>query len=300
MIIYYDNGYRPLFRDLFRKCGAGWGTQHRNDIARFLDLFFRKRKLPSFIDGSLFRPLPDGCDDLVIVFDSMTTVRYLNWLSRTYPEKRIILWFWNKVTDITRFNGLDPKVEIWSYSPQDCEKYGLRYNTPFYFDCLEMSCPGNDRSVLFVGREKGRGAMLEEIRRALSGSGYTLRTHLVHQLPLGFDDPFRSSFLSYEQNLELVKNCSAILDLTASASAGPSLRVMESLFFGKKLITDNLSVGDLPFYKPENIYLLGKDSRSLPDFLNAPCATADPSVRSDYLFSHWITRFTEKTPADVS
>lgn len=297
MIIYYDNGNRPLFREHFTASGVIWSSQHRNLPAQGTDMLFRHASGAPVPSGLLFRPLPENAGDTVIVFDYMTTARYLNWLRKTYPDKRIILWMWNRVSDPSRFRGADPGVEIWSYDPQDCKTYGYRHNTQFFFDDLaaladEDAGPG-DGSVLFVGRDKSRLQRIGALSEELKAAGHGLKTHVVPQLPFGFDNVLRTPFIPYAENVRLVRTASAVLDLPAHSSCGLSLRVMEALFFNRKLITANSAVKDTDFYDPDNILVLDEGRISLEEFLSRPCRPVDRQIRDRYLLSSWLGRFSE-------
>lgn len=297
MIIYYDNGNRPLFREHFTASGVIWSRQHRNLPAQGIDMLLRHASGAPVPSSLLFRPLPENAGNTVIVFDYMTTSRYLNWLRKTYPDKRIILWMWNKVTDPSRFRDTDPEVEIWSYDPQDCRTYGYRHNTQFFFDDLAAEAAGDsvqgDGSVLFVGRDKSRSQQIDALSEELKASGHELKTHIVPQLPFGFDNVLRTPFIPYSENIRLVRNSGAVLDLPAYSSCGLSLRVMEALFFSKKLITANRAVMDMDFYDPDNILILGEGRISLDEFLSRPFRPVDRQIRDRYLLSSWIGRFSE-------
>ena len=296
-IIYYDNGNRPLFREHFTASGVIWSRQHRNLPAQAADMLLRHASGAPVPCSLLFRPLPENAGDTVIVFDYMTTARYLNWLRKTYPDKRIILWMWNRVSDPSRFRSVDPGVEIWSYDPQDCETYGYRHNTQFFFDDLAALAGGDiaqgDGSVLFVGRDKSRSGRIEALSEELKAAGHELKTHIVPQLPFGFDNVLRTPFIPYSENVRLVINSGAVLDLPAYSSCGFSLRVMEALFFSKKLITANRAVKDADFYDPDNILVLDEDRIPLDEFLSRPYRPVDPQIRDRYLLSSWIGRFSE-------
>ena len=97
--------------------------------------------------------------------------------------------------------------------------------------------------------------------------------------------------LPYKQVIERVKDADVLLDYTIKPSTGLSLRCMESLFFGKKLITNNKTILKADFYNPLNIYVLGEDERDLRQFLNDSAAVVDDGIRDRYLLSNWMKRF---------
>lgn len=74
------------------------------------------------------------------------------------------------------------------------------------------------------------------------------------------------------------------------------MRVMESIFRSKKLITNNASIKNYEFYNENNIFLLPADLSELPeesllDFLQKPFVPYPEEVLSYYDFDAWKERF---------
>ena len=87
-----------------------------------------------------------------------------------------------------------------------------------------------------------------------------------------------------------------LIDFYADPTAGLSLRAMEAMFFGKKMITNRLLMRNEDFYDSRNIFILGEEERTLKEFLEEPYAPPDPAVRDRYLLSNWLKRFQIKEP----
>ncbi len=239
-------------------------------------------------------------DQKIIVFDSGASPEYLNRLCRKYPGRRIILFFWNPVTHY-RFEALNPKVEIWTYSEKDSREYKLKLNTQFYFDVLAdeaEKCPppagGTRPKVLFVGREKGRALALRELQDRLNAAGAEVEQHLVYR-PSHFRGPahLTEKTMPYQAVVELIKRADIILDYSTDPEAGLSLRAMEALFWRKKLITNNTGILKADFYHPNNIFVLGKESRSLEEFFRCAPQPVEKAVKDRYRLSSWLKRFDE-------
>nr|MCR4860735.1 hypothetical protein [Bacteroidales bacterium] len=103
----------------------------------------------------------------------------------------------------------------------------------------------------------------------------------------------KESLLPYRAVIDMVKDADILLDIYTDPEAGLSLRPMEAMFFGKKLITNNLGILSADFYSPANIYVLGHDGRSLREFVACPSVLVPPAVRDRYLLSNWLKRFDE-------
>jgi len=98
--------------------------------------------------------------------------------------------------------------------------------------------------------------------------------------------------ISYQKILQLIEKSDSILDLLSNPEDGLSLRAMESLFFGKKLITNSLRIAEYDFYKSENIFIIGKDDiEHLPDFLKTPYNQNNQEIIDYYDFDNWVKRF---------
>ena len=57
--------------------------------------------------------------------------------------------------------------EIWSYDRNDCKKYNLKFNTQFYNN--KLKCPNLKKvqDVIFLGKDKGRRKIIENLNICL-------------------------------------------------------------------------------------------------------------------------------------
>ena len=295
MIYYFDIHRTKVLGPMFRKSGV----IQKNPIRGLLGMLALHGKyiyrLPSF----LFYPRPvfKNGDDKIIVFDTYSSRRLLEWLCDTQKDKRIIYWCWNSLKRDSLRGWVPKGVELWSFSKYDCDKYDLRYNTQFFFDCLvreAAECRKHGLSqhprALFVGRDKDRLSTLEELRETLEKEGVEVDLRITRRFQgrLGF---YREKLIPYRKVIDLVKKSDILLDYSTNPETGLSLRAMEALFFGKKLITNNLEILESDFYHPANIYVLDHDKRSLREFIDCPLDPVDSEIRDKYLLSNWLKRF---------
>ena len=70
-----------------------------------------------------------------------------------------------------------------------------------------------------------------------------------------------------------------------------TLRPLEALQFKKKLVTDNKNIINYPFYRKENIFILGTDDiDQLYDFINSPYVDIGEDIIRYYHFENWLQR----------
>lgn len=250
---------------------------------------------------SLFfnRTLKD-LEGTLIVFDSMIRIEFMQWLKEKNPRAKVIFWYWNNEKDYRLYPDelKDIACELWSFNKKDCEKYGLRYNTQFYgsyfFETVENEIEkiSIKYDLVFVGRNKGRNIQIEEMLGAATGKKINIYKYYVndnvYKLPKeGIHKP-----LSYMEFLKVEMQGKAILDWVVEETSGLSLRVMEALYFHKKLVTNNRNILEYDFYHSDNIFVVGHDAlEKLPDFLEKPYSKIKKEIRQSYQFNDWISRF---------
>ena len=103
----------------------------------------------------------------------------------------------------------------------------------------------------------------------------------------------REKLMPYSEVVDMAMGADILVDYSLNPTSGLSLRPMEALFFGKKLITNNSEILSADFYSPSNIYVLGHDNRTLREFVECPGTEVLPEVRDGYLLSSWLKRFDE-------
>lgn len=294
MIVYFDNGRYPLFREAFARCGQTCVPLIKKRIPPEVGFaLLKKGHLTPYL--VCFDPprIPD--DDKIIVFDTMVNSRYLIWLRQNHPDKRLILWFWNPIVNFKQYADVPRSVEFWSYSERDCEKYGIRHNTQFFFDCFAEGADKEASSdkVLFIGREKERLKKLLAVGRLFSKAGLDFEMHLVHTRSTKAKGWRYEPYMPYDKVIELVRGAGSLLDYYTDPEAGLSLRTMEALFLGKKLFTNNAIIERCDFYDENNIYIFGKNRETIAEFMKRPYKPVDPAIVNKYRLSRWLERFDE-------
>ncbi|MCQ2060156.1 MAG: hypothetical protein MJY47_01030 [Fibrobacter sp.] len=242
-----------------------------------------------FVDTSFFK----NEDDWIIYFDAgIRDSYYLNYLKNSLKNKRLIYYYWNPVETTLDPTEIPDCFEKWSYSLTDCQKYGLKFNPTFYFDDLvEESSLGITQDVFFIGKDKGRYAELKNFEKLFAEKGLSTKFFVTANHSISLCRKYSKS-ISYKEVLENVKRSKCLFDFYSDSLAGLSLRAMESLFFGKKLITNNKTIREYDFFHPENIFILGeRDLIELKNFVCSEYLPISKDVKKKYLFSEWLKRF---------
>ncbi len=301
LVIYYDSGTTPVFRKLFSDSGIRCRSWLKNN---FSHLLYRISGHVRYV-GRLWRNLiyyyPKNRTGLIIIFDTKISIPYISRVRKYNPKAKIILWYWNEISEDNRLIRLS-RIDTWSFSPYDCIEYGLLYNSQFYFDSLaeryrdirEQGEMRGEQSFIFMGREKGRSEQIRSIADEIIKCGWGCKTEYLSTNNfdrfLNEDGKYTPGF-GYEKYLEEILKYKGILDVACNDNSGLSLRVFESVFFHKKLITNNPLVTAYDFYDENNIYIWDHSKISLEEFLARPYRPVPDSICRTYLLSSWLARF---------
>lgn len=246
------------------------------------EVWFRIKLLPHDVFYNK-ECLKDG--KTLIVFESLITAEFLEWLHKKCLDSRIILLFTNKVGSYVRPDQVKGEwCEMWTADKDDSRKYGINLlNGGGYMPQWKVDKSDKEYDVFFVGKDKNRLAKLENIENVFRKQGLSTFFYITWEKSWQRkDDGVHKRFISYDKVLEYIGKSKAILHLVDGAQNGVTLRIMESLIHRVKLITDDVSIVNYDFYNPDNIFILGKDEMSsLKDFIDKPYI----DVKSEF-FNH--------------
>lgn len=267
-----------------------------NPFTRRLLNFCRKNVFARGIERLFFdEKIREGKFENYIVYDARASAEYLKWLREIHPTARIILFYDNPIANTeVNIEQLNEEIcECWSFDYDDCEKYGLRYNSEFYFEELVCKDRPLKYDIMFLGKDKGRYDRLVELEKKFTDAGLTVYLHIVpdNKLSAKKKERYREG-VSYSRLLEIVSESRVLLDILQDDQVGLTLRNMEAVFNGKKQITDNPKIKRYNFYSKDNVFILGEDDFSrINEFVHSSSSGYDKEIVDFYSFDEWIKRF---------
>lgn len=231
-----------------------------------------------------------------IIFFSTSPIQGLEFIRKKYPNIKIIFWYWNPVKiSLHPDNVLKLGATPWAFDKADSIKYAINHNSTFYFKDLKLEEHEIDNDFLFVGLDKGRRAILEKLESDLKRKSLRTNFYIVDSNASSKNYTGNFPYISYSEYLIKLSKSRVIVDIMQEGQTGLTLRPMESIFFNKKIITDNLSIENADFYRPENVFILGKDDiDNIEEFINSPYRNIDHDILDSYDFKNWMSRFSLK------
>lgn len=230
----------------------------------------------------------------VVIMDSRRASKFaVQWIKKKYPKIRVIVWYWNQVSD----KELDPDFckqhgcEVWSFDKTDCEKYGMHFNDQYLLVANIDRMESTDIDLTYVGgwSEERKKQLIKIVSGFEDIKGYY---QLAHN---------QNDWIPYEKYIGLITKSKGILEINKEGQSGLTLRALEALFYRKKLITNNISIMNENVYNKNNIYVIGVDDKPVKDFLNEPYYMPEnyDDLVSYYSFDSWIKRIYEYEKIEV-
>lgn len=276
---------RPFYRNI-------------NEFWRYIMvLYLEKLRLPfgSFWYESWKKELKQF--DTIILFDRNYSWNVIKYIHKKNPKCRIIIWYWNSLIKTKRI----PKkyreyCEEWSFDKKDCQKYDLKYNVQFTFkELFTNSNKKSDIDVYFLGIDKGRSAVLEQLKVLLETIKKKSLFIVIKDKTSDTNKKIEySKPISYELNLEYLSRAKCVAEIIQENQTGLSVRCLEAMFLQKKIITNNKELLNYSFYNANNIFMLNKEElnkEEIQTFLESPNHHYSDSDILQYDFENWLKNF---------
>lgn len=230
--------------------------------------------------------------DKIVIFDSCYTVDIIKYIKRENPNCEVFLYCWNILHDDSAvLNRVSRKLatKIYSFDRHDAAKYNLVFASSPYTKNIKVLSEDNPlQDIFFLGQDKGRNRILDDIRSLCQKNNIKTNFMIIRSM----DD-----YVSYDEYLQMVFRSKALLDIVQPGQVGLTMRVLESIFFKKKLITNNSDLKNYDFYNENNIFILEeRKMEELPSFLAGAYLKVDDSIISRYDFDNWYERIVKCEP----
>lgn len=241
--------------------------------------------------------IEDDKDTTLIIFDSPIWIMNINYIRVKYKNIKIVFWFWNIVKEkyINKIDIIRSNVDnIYTFDDEDALKFNFIHNPQFYWISYNKECDLK-YDVLFVGKNKNRIELLEKIYIKLTRLGLKCYFYILEDSSKDYSNVFKlyNKALNYSEVLDLISQSNCILDVNQNNQSGLTLRVLESLFFKKKLLTNNKNIISYDFYNKNNIQIIEDDLDIDISFFSKPHEIIDTKIIENYTFNRWIENLTD-------
>lgn len=204
----------------------------------------------------------------------------LELLKARQSRARFTLYNWDAVTTHDYRPYLHHFDRVLTFDPDDARALGIGYLPLFCIRRFQglLRQEIAPLSVYFVGNivNPHRYRAVEAFREFCRGEGIAFRTYLsttIHGYTTMCKAGIRPREVSFrsigdQDFVDMIEKSTAVFDFANHRQTGFTMRTMENLCAGKKIITNNLSVREAEFYSEDRFLVFnGLDFSSVVDFL---------------------------------
>jgi len=203
---------------------------------------------------------------------------------------RFVLYNWDSLSTSDYRPNMDAFDRVITFDPDDARALGVDYLPLFCVRAFQQLCKRDqhERAVYFVGNivSVQRYEALTAFMDYCAREDILLR-HFMACSPLVYTRLLRAGhwptdvcFTSIRQPrfVDMIERSTTVFDFANHRQAGYTMRIIENLCAGKKIITNNARIRHEPFYSEDRILVFeGLDFSGVKDFVN--CDLAEPDAK---------------------
>lgn len=244
--------------------------------------------------------------DHVFVLNGQTVSgKLVRELRREHPRARFTFYLWDSLANRPQALQLAELFDqAFSFEPEAAARHGLRFRPLFFDDHASRGEPApTERDIAFVGTaHTDRHRVIERLDRTLASDIRRL-WFLYLKAPWVLTayrltnphfrgaraEQFAFTPLPRAESQRIFETSRAILDIEHARQSGLTMRTLEVLGAGKKLVTTNAAVRDYAFFDPARIEVIDRSAPRIPDeFLRSDAPPLDEGIRYRYSLAGWM------------
>lgn len=247
-------------------------------------------------------------DVILVLVGRYLSRNFLKQLKKNNPSSRLVLYLWDDIARVENFEEVyDLYDKIYSFDIKDCEEnsnfeflplfysreYRLRTNNKQY-DIYGSFSEHSDRkriakSIYKQGKHLGLNCKFV----FFPGRYKYIKDYFQNKKVADKTDnniEFVYKPISDKQNISNVLKSKALLDIQYESQNGLTMRSIESVGAGVKLITTNENIKRYDFYNPVNCFIINRDHPYVDRaFLTTPYEELPEQIRKKYSIESWVS-----------
>lgn len=240
-------------------------------------------------------------DQVLVIKSTELRPEFLRALRDRQQRAEFILYQWDS---LARMPGIDQRLvffdRILTFDREDAMTHSRFSFRPLFYrqDCAPPQSPVRDQAIqiCFVGwLHSDRLSIVRKLQASAESLGVNFEVYLYTGLRTfarlalhrnARDVHIRT--LPYSKLIDCYRRATVIVDLPHARQSGLTMRAIETVGMGRKLITTARDVVSYDFYSSGNVQVLGDVPRLDAAFLQEPAKPYADHVRRRYSLDAWI------------
>jgi hypothetical protein len=249
-------------------------------------------------------------DQVVVIKSTNLSVDFLRQMRTELSGAEFVLYQWDSMA---RLAGIAERLpcfdRVLTFDHRDAQQDpALTFRPLFFREWVEASGSSEtscDIDISFVGwLHSDRLKLVREIELAAGKDGLSVYVYLFTGIATWLRLALRGQArgvhvrpMPYERLISINRRSRCVLDLPHPEQSGLTMRAVESLGFGRRLVTTSKDIVKYDFFGPESVALIDAERpRVDPTFLEARTAPVADAIRRRYSLDAWIADVVGPTP----
>lgn len=276
---------------------------------RFVNAYLPKI-MPGITDKYFYnriKKLPQNLDYVLVVRGQFLSNHIMSYMRKKFLKKcKFVMYQWDSIknnanaVEISKFFD-----KIFTFDKIDAKTYKWNYRPLFYIEDLVNNDNNKTIDILYIcSLHSRRVTILNILKEFCKEQGLVLYSHMYSKLIVFYKRKYISrrkeylaannkdvcfNSLSLNDTYKLYNKSKIVFDYTHPGQKGLTIRTIECLGNGCKLITNNELVKYADFYNSNNIYIYKEDNIKIPDkFINTPYNRPQKDIFEKYSLKSWL------------
>lgn len=261
-----------------------------------------------FARGAFERQLDqiERVDQVLIIKGEGVSADTIATMRARYPGVRIVFYLWDSIANTP---GAERKIELCdaalSFDPVDCDRIDALQHLPLFHSSDAVPAKPRHGFAAFIGTlHSNRYPLISSLGHEIEKrTGIPPFIYFYYPNKLLFSilriinrkfRKVRAADVNYEpvprdQYSAIQDEAEILIDICHPRQSGLTMRTIEALGSGKKLITNNQNIRRYDFFYPENVYVVdGALGEDFSDFLRVPYRPPSAEMVARYHIDSWL------------
>ena len=247
----------------------------------------------------------DSVDHVLLIKAEGMTARVVRHLRARHPRATLGLHLWDGKENVNGIDKLVPLADaVSSFDPVDARENGWNYR-PLFARNVAMPAAGHEPKVFdwcFIGTiHSDRHRVISRLRKLTGGAARSFvfayfQSPMVLKIRKLFDwtlwsapkDTLSTMPMSADDVARITAQSRTVLDVEHPRQRGLTMRTIETLLAGNKLLTTNRHLLDCDLYDPSRAQIIDRNAPRIdPAFLSQAVKHIPQELRDRYSCEAW-------------
>lgn len=211
--------------------------------------------------------------------------------------KRYIAYLYDSLARCPAEHLFDVFDEIFTFDKKDAKDHDFKLITNYNYLPEHKVNNNPEFDLVYLGSFDKRISLLSTISAEMEQlnlnynfvvvgkKSWTKNISIQNQNPI----LYKRKRVKHENIPDFYLQGNIVLDLVRDNQTGLSFRIFEAMALKRKIITNNPTVRDYDFYRPENIFILNEDASNIEkSFFEGSYQEISAEIYKKYTLSSWI------------